>query len=154
MSIFIDHNRHVYLQYRDAGKTRHFVTLRDGSIDCVQLNAADYMRFKKYDKHDEKHFAETFLQSHLEISRQARIVLRGVLGYSSESEPVPAAASFSGGSVGLQQICDAGGWHPGKARKFLRKLVEKPGGRWEWTPEEATKISGMLKECFANDVPA
>lgn len=146
--IFIDHNRHTYLQYRDAGKTRHFVTLRDGSIDCVQLSAKDYMRFKKYEKHDAQHFARVYLSSHLDISRQARVILRGILGQSEGAAAPEERASFSGGSVGLQQIAEAGGWEPSRCRKFLRKLVEKPGGRWEWSPEEAEKISAMLKECF------
>lgn len=149
--IFIDHNQHTYLQYRDSGKVRHFVTLRDGSIDCIQLHPKDYLRFKKYVKHTPEHFAEVYLSSYLAISRQARVILRGILGHSSELEAQPEATSFSGGSVGLQEICEASGWEPSKARKFLRKLIEKPGGRWEWSPEEAQKISGMLKECFASE---
>ena len=107
--IFTDHNQHTYLQYRDAGKTRHFVTLRDGSIDCIQLTAKDYMRLKKHLKSTPEHFAEVYLKSYLPMSRQARVVLRGILGYSAESEPTGDAPSFSGGTVGLQQICEARG---------------------------------------------
>jgi len=149
--IFTDHNQHTYLQYRDAGKTRHFVTLRDGSIDCIQLSAKDFMRLKKHTKSTPEHFAEVYLKSFLPMSRQARVVLRGILGYSAESEPTGDAPSFSGGTVGLQELAEVNNWEPSKCRKFLRKLVEKPGGRWEWSPEEAEKIVGMLRECFANE---
>jgi len=149
-AVYQDRNRHTYLQYRDAGKTRHFVTMCSGGIDCVQLTAKDYLRFKKYEKHTPEHFAEVYLKSFLSISRQARVILRGVLGYSSESEAPEERASFSGTSVSLEEIAQANNWEPSKCRKFLRKLVEKPGGRWAWSPEEADKIAGMLKECFAN----
>ena len=149
--IYLDYNRHSYLQYRDAGKTRHFVTLKGGSIDCVQLSAKDFMRLKKYEKRTPQQFAETYLSSPLAISRQAKVILRGVLGKSSETEGQQERASFSGGSVTLEEIAEANQWDPSRCRKFLRKTVEKPGGRWAWEPEEAGKIQSMLKEFFCAD---
>ena len=151
MSVFVDRQRHTFLQYRDNGRTRHFVTMQDGTIECVALSPADYMRFKPVLNSTPEQFAKTYLSSYLPISRSARVVLRGILG---QSEDLPAAgerASFSGGSVGIQEIALANNWDPSRCRKFLRKLVDKPGGRWEWSPEEADKITGMLKECFANE---
>ena len=150
-AIYLDFNRHTYLQYRDAGKTRHFVCLKNGSIECVQLQAKDFMRLKKYEKRTPQQFAETYLKSHLTITRQARVILRGILGQSGEIPADPAAASFSGGSVTLEQIAEANQWDATRCRKFLRKAVEKPGGRWAWAPEEAEKIQAMLKEYFTND---
>lgn len=150
-TIYLDFNRHTYLQYRDAGKTRHFVTLKEGSIECVQLGAKDFMRFKKYDKRTPQQFAEIYLKSHLTISRQAKVILRGVLGYSEDEPAANAATSFSGGSVTLEEIAAVNQWDPSRCRKFLRKTIEKPGGRWAWTPEDAEKIQAMLKEFFNVD---
>lgn len=149
--IYTDRNSYTYLQYRDSGKVRHFITLRTGTIECIQLTAKDFMRFRPYDKKTPAEFAKTYLNSFLPISRQARVILRGIIGESGEDAAASEATSFSGGTVGIQEICDANQWIPGKARKHLRKLIEKPGGRWEWSPEEAQKIEAMLKECFANE---
>jgi len=146
--VYLDANRHTYLQYRDSGKVRHFITLRTGTIDCIQLTAKDYMRLKPYDKKDAKHFAKVYLESPLAISRQAKVILRGLLGHSEALEEAPR---FDGGTVTLEEIAEANGWDPSKSRKFLRKSVEKPGSRWAWTPEEAEKIQAMLKEYFCDD---
>lgn len=144
--VFFDRNRHTYLQYRDAGKTRHFITMHTGTIECIQLTAKDFLRLRKYDKHGPEHFANTCLKSHLPITRSARVILRGLLGQSEAAGAPEERASFSGGSVGLPEILEGLALTPMEARKFLRKTVEKPGGRWEWCPDEAIKIRGMLKE--------
>lgn len=149
--VFFDRNRHTYLQYRDAGKTRHFITMHTGTIECIQLTAKDFLRLRKYDKHGPEHFANTCLKSHLPITRSARVILRGLLGQSEATGAPEERASFSGASVSLDEIAQMHNWEPSKCRKFLRKLVEKPGGRWAWSPEEAEKITVMLKECFTND---
>lgn len=149
--VFFDRNRHIYLQYRDAGKTRHFITMHTGTIECIQLTAKDFLRLRKYDKHGPEHFANTCLKSHLPITRSARVILRGLLGQSEATGATEERASFSGTSVSLEEISQLNNWEPSKCRKFLRKLVEKPGGRWAWSPEEAEKITVMLKECFTND---
>ena len=149
--VFFDRNRHTYLQYRDAGKTRHFITMHTGTIECIQLTAKDFLRLRKYDKHGPEHFANTCLKSHLPITRSARVILRGLLGQSGAAGAPEERASFSGASVSLEEISQLNNWEPSKCRKFLRKLVEKPGGRWAWSPEEAEKITVMLKECFTDD---
>ena len=149
--VFFDRNRHTYLQYRDAGKTRHFITMHTGTIECIQLTAKDFLRLRKYDKHGPEHFANTCLKSHLPITRSARVILRGLLGQSEVAGAPEERASFSGTSVSLEEISQLNNWEPSKCRKFLRKLVEKPGGRWAWSPEEAEKITVMLKECFTDD---
>lgn len=149
--VFFDRNRHTYLQYRDAGKTRHFITMHTGTIECIQLTAKDFLRLRKYDKHGPEHYANTCLKSHLPITRSARVILRGLLGQSEATGAPEERASFSGASVSLDEIARMSNWEPSKCRKFLRKLVEKPGGRWAWSPEEAEKITIMLKECFTND---
>ena len=151
LQIYIDRNSYTYLQYRDSGKVRHFVTLRSGSIECIQLTAKDFMRLRKYDKKSPADFAKTYLSSFLPISRQARVVLRGILGQAEGDMPPERGSSFTGGTVGIQEIAEANQWEPSKCRKFLRKMIEKPGGRWEWSPEEAQKIEAMLRECFANE---
>lgn len=146
--VYLDRNRHSYLQYRDAGKTRHFITMHTGTIECIQLTAKDYLRLRPYDKHSPEHFAELCLKSHLGITRSARVILRGLLGQSEAASSTEERASFSGTSVSLDEIAQMNNWEPSKCRKFLRKMVEKPGGRWAWSPEEAEKIAAMLKECF------
>ncbi len=144
--MFTDHNRHTYLQYRDNVKTRDYVAMIDGTIDCIQLAAKDYRGFKKYEKCTPEHFAQVYLNSHLAISRSARAILRGILGQSSETEDRSERASFAGESVTLEEICKDANISPQHARKFLRKAIEKPGGRWAWSPDEAAKILEMLVE--------
>lgn len=150
-AVYLDRNRHAHLQYRDAGKTRHFITMYTGTIECVQLTAKDYLRLRPYDKHSPEHFAELCLNSHLPITRSARIILRTLLGQSEVADSTEEQASFSGTSVSLEEIAQVNNWEPSKCRKHLRKMVEKPGGRWAWSPEEAEKIAAMLKECFSDD---
>ena len=77
--VFFDRNRHIYLQYRDAGKTRHFITMHTGTIECIQLTAKDFLRLRKYDKHGPEHFANTCLKSHLPITRSARVIFAGFI---------------------------------------------------------------------------
>ena len=149
-SVHLDRNRHAYLQYRDAGKTRHFIILHQGSVECIQLTAKDFLRLRPYDKHGPEHFAQVCLNSHLPVARSARVILRGLLGQSEAADGSSERASFSGSSVSLEEICELNHWEPQKCRKFLRKLVEKPGGRWAWSPEEAEKVTLMLKECFVD----
>ena len=149
--IFIDHNRHTYLQYRNNGKTRNFVSMVEGSIDCVQLSAKEFRSFKLYTKYTPEHFAKTYLKSHLAISRSARAVLRGILGDSSQENEGAGSPRFSEGTVGIQEIALENNWEPSHCRRFLRKAMDKPGGRWNFSPEEAQRVTEMLKEYFASD---
>lgn len=50
------------------------------------------------------------------------------------------------GGVSLKKVCADADIDPKLARRILRAKGGKPGGRWEWTPEEAPKIIKMLKE--------
>lgn len=152
--ILIDHNRHTYLQYRDNGKTRNYVSMVDGTIDCVQLPVSGLKGFKVLLKTTPEHFAQTYLNSHLTISRSARAVLRGVLGFSSDSGGENEGAgrsAFSAGTVGIQELAIENNWEPSHCRRFLRKTMDKPGGRWTFSPEEAQKVTNMLKEYFARE---
>lgn len=149
--VYINHNRNTFLQYRDAGKTRHYVTMQDGSIDCVQLTAKDYRGLKKEKKSTPEHFAQVYLKSYLPISRSARAILRAVLGESGDIQESSGGPRSESGSVTLEEISEVNNWEPSRCRKFLRKLVEKPGGRWAWSPEEAEKITNILRECMSNE---
>ena len=152
--IFTDHNRYTYLQYRDNGKTRDYVSMVEGSIDCIKLSVRDLKGFKPYTKSTPEHFAKTYLDSHLAISRAARAVLRGVLGFSNGPESKIEGVSdprFSEGTVGIQEIALENNWEPSHCRRFLRKAMEKPGGRWNFTPEEAQRVTEMLKEYFTSE---
>ena len=149
--IFIDHNRYTYLQYRDNGKTRDYVSMVEGSIDCIKLSVRDLKGFKPYTKSTPEHFAKTYLGSHLAISRAARAVLRGVLGDSSPENEGAGSPRFSEGTVGIQEIALENNWEPSHCRRFLRKAMEKPGGRWNFTPEEAQRVTEMLKEYFTSE---
>lgn len=153
MEIFLDANRYTYLQYKDNGKTRNYVSMVNGSIDCIQLHQSEFRRLKRYTRKSVEHFARVYLNSHLAISRSARAILRGILGYTMDSEPQNGPLGgprSSSGMVPLEEILE-GSWNPSMARKFLRKNVEKPGGRWAWEPEEAEVIRAMLKEFFHAD---
>jgi len=149
--IFTDHNRHTYLQYRDNGKTRNYISMVDGTIDCIQLSKTDFIRLKPYIKSTTEHFAKTYLNSHLTISRAARAVLRGVLGDSGAENEASGDPRFSGGTVGIQEIALENNWEPSHCRRFLRKTLDKPGGRWVFSPEEAQRITEMLKEYFTRE---
>ena len=85
----------------------------------------------------------------MEISRSARAILAGVLGTEIAHTEEPSGPKFFSGAVGLEEICEALKITPQVARKHLRKLVDKPGGRWEWEPDQAEKIKQMLVECIA-----
>lgn len=143
--VMIDRNAYTYLQYRDAGKTRHFVTMRDGTIDTIQIQKGEFSQLKPLSCTPE-HFAQKYLNSYLTISRSARAILHGVLGQSESPQPVAERASFSGGTVSLAQILEGTGIELSVARKYLRKLIEKPSGRWEWPPEEAERVLSMVQE--------
>lgn len=147
--VWVDRNRHTFLEYRDSGKVRHYVSMVNGSIEIVQMGQAEYKHLEHCLSTPE-HFARIYLKSTLGISRAARAILSGILSDTGESVPEPSGASFSSGTVSLEQICEGFNWNPSKARKHLRKLMEKPGGRWAWSPEDAEKIVTMLKECFAD----
>jgi hypothetical protein len=147
--VFIDRNRYTYLQYRDGEKTRQFVSMISGKIDTVSLGRAEFNQLIEYTAQTPQHFAEVYLKSYMEISRAARAVLAGVLGGELPLTAEPSAPSFSSGAVGLEEICEALKITPQVARKHLRKLVDKPGGRWEWEPDQAEKIKQMLTECIA-----
>ena len=149
MSIFIDFNRHTFLQYRDNGKTRSYVSMVDGTIDCVQLSSKDFKSLKPYTKTTPEHFAQTYLNSHLTISRSARAILRGILGDSGGEIEERSGPRFSSGVVTLEEIAAANNWNPSHCRKFLRKTMDKPGGRWTFSPDDADKVREMLKEYFS-----
>jgi hypothetical protein len=151
MEIFIDHNRHTHLQYKDNGKTRSYVSMADGSIDCVQLSRTEFLRLKPYDKATPEHFAQTYLKSHLAISRAARAILRGISGDPIDKTAEPSDPRFTPGTVDIGYIAAENNWEPSHCRRFLRKTLKKPGGRWNFSPEEAQKITEMLKEYFTRD---
>lgn len=148
--IFTDHNRRVLLQYRDLGKTRQYVAIVDGQVDCVQLTQKDWRGLIHYEKGTAEDFAKRFLTSHLPISRAARAILRGILGSGEGDSEALSDPRFSGsgGTVSLEDALLGTNINPSHARKFLRKNVDKPGGRWAWPPEEAEKIKQMLIEAF------
>lgn len=147
--VFIDRNRHTYLLYRDSEKTKQFVSMVSGKIDTVSLSKSEFKDLIEYTLQTPQHFADIYLKSYMEISRAARAVLAGVLGTELAAVAEASAPSFSSGSVGLEEICEALKITPQVARKHLRKLVDKPGGRWEWEPDQAEKIKQMLVECIA-----
>jgi len=146
-AVFVDAARHTFLEFRDTGKVKHYVTMLNGNIDIIQLSPSEQKQLKPTTDTPE-HFAKVYMDSYLDISRSARAILRGILGVTEESQPSDSGPRFTGGTVSLEQISQDLQLDPGKCRKHLRKLVEKPGGRWEWSPEEAEKITSLLKECF------
>ena len=148
--VWVDRNRHTFLEYRDTGKVRHYVSMIGGSIEVMQMTPTEYKQLEPCLSTPEQ-FAKTYLKSTLGISRAARAILTGILGATGESVPAPSATSFHSGTVTLEQISEENNWNPSKARKHLRKLMDKPGGRWAWSPEDAEKIVTMLKECFADE---
>ena len=151
--VYINFNGNTFLKYREVEKVWYFVSLVSGSIETVQLtfNEMRSQRLVKYDKSTPQHFAEIYLSSHLSISSQARAVLRPLLGLSGDSSEDSGGPKFSGGSVSLHEICELYSWDPKRVRKHLRKLMNKPGGRWEWDPEEAQKVVEMVKECLLQE---
>ena len=148
--VFVDAGRHTFLEFRDTGKVKHYVSMLDGTIDIIQMTPAEQKQLKPCASTPE-HFAKTYLNSFLEVSRSAKAILKGILGTHSDIPENPSAPRFTEGTVSLEQICEVSRWEPSRARKHLRKLVEKPGGRWAWSPEEAEKITTLLKECFASE---
>lgn len=148
--VMVDNNRHTFLFYRDVGKTKHYISTLDGKVDIVALGREDQRRLKPC-KSTPEHYAEIFLKSHLEISRAARAILRGILGHSEALTAPGEGPSFSGSVVTIAEISESLGKPPNKCRKFLRKLVDKPGGRWEWSAEEAEKVKVLLIECFSRE---
>ena len=147
--VFVDRNRHTYLLYRENDKTKQYVSMVSGKIDTVSLGRSEFKDLVEYTAQTPQHFAEVYLKSYMEISRAARAILAGVLGTEIAQTEEPSGSKFSSGSVGLEEICEVLKITPQVARKHLRKLVEKPGGRWEWEPEQAEKIKQMLTECIA-----
>ena len=153
-SVHLDHNRRCLLQYRDTGKVRHYIAISDGVIDCIQLSRKDFLGLKPYVKQTPEHFAEVMLKSTLPISRQSRAILRSILGLTGVPGAEPEGAGsprFSSAGVTIEEIAQENNWSPSKCRKFLRKCMEKPGGRWVFSPEEADKVVQMLKEYFSRD---
>lgn len=143
--VMVDRHRHTFLRYRDNGKSQHFVTMIDGTIDTVQMPRNEYSQLKPHSC-SPLHFAEKYLGSFLTISRSARAILGGILGETPAPEPVARPASFTSATVSLAQILEGTGIEVGVARKHLRKLVDKPGGRWEWPQEEAPRILSLIQE--------
>lgn len=148
--VFINFNGNTFLSYRETDKVGCFVSLMSGSIETHQLTINEMRRMKltRYDKCTPQHFAEVYLSSHLAISPQARAILRPLVGLSEDSPEKFGDQKFLGGTVSLQEICEIYSWDPKQVRKQLRKLMDKPGGRWEWDPEEAQKVIAMVKECL------
>lgn len=147
--VFVDRNRHTYLLYRENDKTKQYVSMSSGKIDTVSLNRSESKDLVEYTAQTPQHFAKVYLKSYMEISRAARAILAGVLGAEIAHSEESSSPKFSSGAVGLEEICEALKITPQVARKHLRKLVDKPGGRWAWEPEQAEKIKQMLVECLA-----
>jgi len=57
---------------------------------------------------------------------------------------VKSTTSITDG-VPLKKVCAAANIDPKIARRILRSKGQKPGGRWEWSKEEAPKIEEILK---------
>lgn len=149
-AVYVDRSRHTFLEFRDTGKVKHYISMLDGTIDIIQMTPAEQKQLKPCSSTPE-HFAQTYLNSFLEISRSAKAILKGILGTHSDIPENPGAPRFTEGTVSLEQISQELNLDPSKCRKHLRKLVEKPGGRWAWSPEEAERITTLLKECFASE---
>lgn len=147
--VFVDRQRRAYLQYRAGEKSRQYVSIQGGGIDTVSLNKSEFNELIEYTAQTPQHFAQIYLNSYMEISRAARAILVAVLGMSAGSQPDAEGPKFSSGAVSLEEICEALKITPQVARKHLRKLIDKPGGRWAWEPEQAEKIKQMLIECLA-----
>ena len=147
--VFVDRQRRAYLQYRAGEKSRQYVSIQGGGIDTVSLNKSEFNELIEYTAQTPQHFAQIYLNSYMEISRAARAILVAVLGMSASSQPDAEDLKFSSGAVSLEEICEALKITPQVARKHLRKLIDKPGGRWAWEPEQAEKIKQMLIECLA-----
>ena len=148
--VFINFNGNTFLSYRETDKVGCFVSLMSGSIETHQLtiNEMRRMRLTRYDKCTPEHFAKVYLSSHLPITPQARAILRPLVGLFEDSREDFGGQKFSGGTVSLHEICEIHSWDPKQVRKQLRKLMDKPGGRWEWDPDEAQKVIAMVKECL------
>lgn len=146
--VYVDRNRHTYLMFRDNGKTRQYVSMLSGQIEIVQLSQKDFKDLILRTDTTPQQFAEVYLKSTQEISRSARAILRVVLGGLEEKSSTQEAPRFSSATVSLQEICENYRWNPSRVRKHLRKLMNKPGGRWVFTQDEAQKIINMVKECL------
>ncbi len=151
--VFINFNGNTFLSYRETEKVGCFVSLMSGSIETIQLTINEMRRMKltHYDKCTPEHFAKVYLSSYLPITSQARAILRPLVGISGDSIENLGDQKFSSGTVSLQEICEIYSWDPKQVRKHLRKLMNKPGGRWEWDPDEAQKVIAMVKECLPQE---
>ena len=146
--VYVDRHRHTYLMFRDNEKTRQYVSMINGQIEIIQLTRREWKELIRYKECTPEHFAEVYLKSTQDMSRQARAILKGILGQPEDKLSPTESPRFTSGVVGLGDICAAQGWNPSKVRKQLRKLMNKPGGRWNFTPDEADKIVTMVKECL------
>lgn len=149
--IYVDRNRHTYLMFRDNEKTRQYVSMVNGQIEIIQMTRREWKELIRYKDCTPEHFAAVYLKSTQDISRQARAILKGILGHPEEKLAPEGGPRFSEGSISLQQLCEVYNWNPSKVRKQLRKLMNKPGGRWNFTPDEAEKIISMVKECLRQE---
>lgn len=146
--VYVDRNRHTYLMFRDNEKTRQYVSMVNGQIEIIQLTRREWKELIRYKECTPEHFAEVYLKSTQDMSRQARAILKSILGQPEEKLSPTESPRFPEGSISLQQLCEVYNWNPSKVRKQLRKLMNKPGGRWNFTPDEADKIVTMVKECL------
>lgn len=77
--------------------------------------------------------------------RTKRRVEEGKTSSAPATPKVPKAEAIPGG-IPLKKLCADVDIDPKDARRCLRaKKVEKPGGRWEWTPERAEEIKVILR---------
>lgn len=146
--VYVDRHRHTFLMFRDNEKTRQYVSMINGQIEIIQMTRREWKELIRYKDCTPEHFAMVYLKSTQDISRQARAILRGILGQSEEKLSPGETPRFSDSVVALEQICEVYGWNPSRVRKQLRKLMNKPGGRWVFPVEEVDKIVSMVKECL------
>lgn len=149
--VYLDFNGHSYLKYREADKVWYFVSMVEGTIETIQMtiNQMREVRLRIYEKSTVENFARVYLSSYVAISNTARAILRPLAGYIQDHIGDSEPKKFSGGSVSLHEICEEKNWDPKVVRKHLRKIMDKPGGRWEWEPDEAVKIVEIISECLA-----
>ena len=144
--VYVDRNRHTYLMFRDNEKTRQYVSMVGGQIEIIQLTRREWKELIRYKECTPEHFAEVYLKSTQDMSRQARAILKGILGQPEDKLSPTESPRFPEGVVGLPQILEGLSFSPSRARKHLRKLVNKTGGRWSWPFEEAQRIRTILEE--------
>lgn len=151
--VYLDFNGHSFLKYREMERVWYFVTMVDGTIETVHMTPQEFRRkkLKPYDKSSPEKFAQVYWNSYVPMSTTARAILRPLVGEIEDTGTPVEPHKFSSGSVSLHEICEVNKWDCKKARKYLRRTMNKPGGRWEWEADHVDKIVTILRECFLQE---